>query len=579
MKFGKLEIDPVKNPAVLDTGTWNPNSARDAVCSLDESFWRSVREAVTRQGRLPVHEYCIAYAGSDARYRGSEFFLATLADGQQVFIEISAGSDDSILGEAIGTKSLADGSRVALYKTDAGVIEHYVRLIRPDKGPKAWGAIPRLGIGTRMSTAVWPGIWQAMDKCNFSANAIQNSLRELNMLEDVLLGRPPRTNYLFGFGAIDEGHTGSTFEGLWAAGVLEALKMDTQPEYGADADHIMVKRGPDGITRAKRVINAARYYTFFTLDVGDILDYGAYNVNSDSTAEEYLAKCVAHTERRGVLAYHTQKRRTGGYDYRLDEAGIGRLVGKYWSALDAVQQLCEHIRSLKADVAFDLELSIDENPPDVSTFECLTGETELIFLLLEMKRRRIPLTHIAPNFGIEKGVDYRCPDGLAGLEERVRGLHHIADEFAVMLDCHSGDDLTSATRKVIGRATKGRNHFKVSPALQLIFAEVLSAVEPKRFRFWWDDTLEYAHRQATAGSDFAADCIHHYEIADEPAPSPHHAVFQHFCFASVGRRDGNGQFVHRQKFYDLSPEFRREYQNRVVAYLCEVANDVFNREP
>jgi hypothetical protein len=39
---------------------------------------------------------------------------------------------------------------------------------------------PRLGIGTRMSRAVWLGIWQAVGECSFAANAIQNSQRELN---------------------------------------------------------------------------------------------------------------------------------------------------------------------------------------------------------------------------------------------------------------------------------------------------------------------------------------------------------------------------------------------------------------
>ncbi len=71
-----------------------------------------------------------------------------------------------------------------------------------------------------------------MTKYDFAANGIQNSLRELNLLDDVLAGKPPHTNYLFSFGSIDEGHTGSTFEGLWVAGVLSALKSETLPEYG-----------------------------------------------------------------------------------------------------------------------------------------------------------------------------------------------------------------------------------------------------------------------------------------------------------------------------------------------------------
>jgi hypothetical protein len=358
-----------------------------------------------------------------------------------------------------------------------------------------------------------------MDRCSFSANAIQNSVRELNLLDDVLAGRPACTNYLPGLGGIEQGHTGSTFEGLWVAGVLEALKTDARPQYGADADHIMVKRGTQGISQAKRVIDAARYYTFFTLDVSDILDYAA----------------------------------------------IGRPVGKYWLALEAVGELYNHIKSLKDGVPFDLELSIDENPPDVGAFESVTTEEELLFLVLEMQRRQIPLTHIAPNFGIIKGDDYRCPDGLEGLEQRVRKLHRIAAEHAVLLDCHSGDDLGSATRKVIGRATDGQIHFKISPALQIVFAETLNDFDPERFRFWWDDTLTYARREGAG-----------YESGGNAEPSPRDAIFRRYCFATVGRRDVRGQFIHREKFYALPGDFYREYQRRVEAYLCEVAADVFN---
>jgi hypothetical protein len=417
-----------------------------------------------------------------------------------------------------------------------------------------------------------------MDRCSLSANAIQNSVRELNLLEDVLAGRPARANYLFNFGTIEEGHTGSTFEGLWVSGVLEALKTDTRPTYGADADHIMVKRGVEGINRAKRVIDAARYYTFFTLDVSDILDYRAMGVSSNAAAQEYLAQNIPQPDERGtILSYHSQKRRIGGRDYHFDKATIGRFVGKYWSALNAVEELCDHIKAVKQSVSFDLELGIDENPPEVSTFESVTTDKELVFLTREMQRRQVPVTHIAPNFGVEKGTDYRGSDGLAGLEERVRELHYIASEQGILLDCHSGDDLESATRKVIGRAANGQIHFKISPALQIIFAETLSDFDPQQFRFWWDDTLDYARREAAAGSELARNCIYEYESAGNAAPSPRHAVFQHYCFATVGRRDPHGQFVHREKFYTLPADFYREYQRRVEYYLCEVADDVFCR--
>jgi len=389
--------------------------------------------------------------------------------------------------------------------------------------------VPRLGIGTRMSTSVWPGIWRAMDECRFAANAIQNSVRELNLLEDVLAGRPARTNYLYGFGTLPEGHTGSTFEGLWVAGVLEALKSSTQPEYGADADHITVRREPDGLERAQRVIDAARDYTFFTLDVSDIVDY----------------------------------------------ASAADAARKYAAALDAVADLAAYIKDLKDATPFDLELSIDECPPQREAATCLTSEAELLFLIEELRRREVTITHIAPNVGIVKGQDDVGADGLAGFERRIAGLQKVATEQGIMLDFHSGDDLRSVARQAIGRATRGRNHFKVSPSLQVIFGEVLHTICPERFQFWWEDTLAYARREASAGSSFAAQCLREYEDSENPAPAPHHAVFHHYNFASVGRRDEQGQFVYRDRFYDLPAEFFRAYHDRTARFLCEVAADVF----
>ena len=427
---------------------------------------------------------------------------------------------------------------MAAYRADAASIDRYVSLIKPDKGPKALGAVPRLGIGSRMSTTAWPGVWRAIDRYNFKANPIQNSVREINVLEDTLAGRPARLNYLANFGRVEEGHTGSTFQGLWVAGLLEALKTDSSSPYGADADHITVRRGDGDMAHAKRVIEAARLYTFFTLDVSDLLDYDAMSVSP-----------------------------------------VGRegLEGKYWRALDAMEQLANHLVMIKKGIPFDLELSIDETPSGVDALTCLTSEAELDFLLREMQKRQIPITHIAPNFGIEKGFDYRGSDGLNGLEKRIRDLYHCAGEFDVLLDCHSGDDLTSETRKAVGRATEGNVHFKISPELQMLFAEVLNEFDPGLFRFWWDDTLDYARREAEAGSDFATHCLRQFETSSDRAPSPGHAVFHYYGFATVGRRDNKGQFIHRQKFYELPEDFYTLYQDRVALYLGEVARDVFGR--
>jgi hypothetical protein len=549
---------------------------------MDESYFVLVSKAIKEGCPLPRDRRCIVYASSCAEYRERIFSLAELVDGQHVFLEIGADTADGPLGKPIGIRFLSNGTHLAVYRADSAAIDRFVSLIKLDKGPKAMGAVPRLGIGSRMSTAAWPGVWRAMKRYNFQANPIQNSVREVNVLQDVLAGRPARFNYLANFGRVEEGHTGSTFQGLWVAGILEALKTDFSCEYGADADHITVRRGADNIAHATRVIEAARLYTFFTLDVSDLLDYDAMSASPHKPAQEYLTNCIPQRKQQTeVVAYHTQRHSTGS-QYQVNKATGERLIGKYWLALDAVEQLSNYIVTMKKGAPFDLELSIDETPSGVDAFTCLTSQIELVFLLRELQRRRIPVTHIAPNLGVEKGLDYRGSDGLNGLEKRARGLCHCASEFGVLLDCHSGDDLKSETRRVIGHATEGNVHFKISPALQVIFAEVLNEFDPDLFGFWWDDTLDYARREAAAGSDFAAHCLRQYETIDDSpqsplrrTPSPSYAVFHYYGFATVGRRDDRGQFIHRQKFYELPEGFYKLYQDRVALYLGEVANDVF----
>ena len=437
------------------------------------------------------------------------------------------------------------------------------------------GSVPRLGIGDRHTTAVWPAAFRAMDRAGFAANAIQNSLRELNLLEDLKRGVPARQNYLFGFGSIAEGHTGSTFEGLLHAGVIAALKAPTCPRYGADADHIQVKRGPGGLDRARRVVEAARHYTFFTLDVSDILDYGALKVAGEAEARALLSATLRDPAReKDIRLYHRRARTAAGRSHAFSEADIGRFVAKHWNALAAAESLYAHVVKVKGDEPFDMELSIDENPPEIPTTESITSPAELLFLAVELERRGLPVTHIAPNFGVEKGTDYRCPDGLDGLERRVRTISRIASERNLMLDCHSGDDLSKATRQAFGRATGGRLNFKVSPQLQILFAETLFDVQPGPLPVLVGRRAP--SRRGGGGEGFLLRGEVPEGARRGPGPPSGKALFHYYCFASVGRRDA-GRFANREHLYDLTPALLAEYGERLERWLIEIAEDLYGR--
>ncbi|NLE46295.1 MAG: hypothetical protein GX620_16375 [Chloroflexi bacterium] len=576
MRFGNLKIDPARNPAVLDTVTWDRASVQEILQVMPTDvwriFWRTAREGVAQ---LPTERVCV-HPSSCVRWKDSLFCLTALFDGQLLWLECGSGVGVDLLDVPVWSTALGNlpAEVVSAYAVDLAGTARFLAAAAPNRAPRALGAVPRLGIGSRMTTASWPGVFRAMAERGFASNAIQNSVREANVLEDILAGRPALLNYGPNLGVFASGHAGSSFEGLWLSGVLEALKAPGCPVYGADADHMQVKRDPAGLDRALRVLESVRHYTFYTMDVSDVLDYDALGAEP-ADAALLLDRVGGSRDRRALLAFHREFGRRIGAAKPLDEVALGCYVGKYWDALQAMGTMTEHIRQLRDDQPFDLEFAVDETPPGVTACDSITSTEELIFIIGECQRRGLPVTHVAPNFGIEKEVDYRCPDGLSGLGDRVRDQTQVARACGLMVDYHSGDDLSKQTRQTIGRASEGYNQFKVSPYVQVLFAEVLDDVQPELFRIWWDDTLDFARREAAKGSPVAVDGLRTLQASDDSSPSARQPVFRHYCFASVGRRDDQGQYVHRETLYgELSRAFHQEYERRLVAYLTELAGDL-----
>ena len=168
---------------------------------------------------------------------------------------------------------------------------------------------------------------------------------------------------------------------------------------------------------------------------------------------------------KDIFFYHRQKKTIGKQVYEFDDMQICRLLAKYWEALNYIEELITYIKQVRKGSPADIEISIDENPPEVGTFDTITSNAELLFLMEEIKRRKLAITHLAPNFGVEKCTDYRCPDGLEMLERRVATQVNMAGKYGFMLDCHSGDDLSKTTRRIFGSASRGMINFKVSPSL------------------------------------------------------------------------------------------------------------------
>ena len=574
-EWGALRMDPAVNPAVLDTATWDASTASEALRRIGGPAFEGVARAMLEGGPLPAVPGLALHEGSRSVGEAGNFVLAGLPDGQQVLLEAGGQGGARPLAEPLAELSVDSERSIAAHATSAANLRTFFRDVAPERGPRALGDTPRIGFGVRMTTAAWPAIFRAMESRGFSANVIQNSVRELNLLDEILEGRPVAKTYYTGFGMIEAGHTGSSIEGLWTYGVLEALKRPTRFPYGADADHLHVKRGPDGLARARRYIDCFRGYTFYTMDMSDILAYGALDEASDSTsAERALAAVGDEAGLRSVLAYHRQADSGRIGMQRLPEPLLHRMIGKYWGAFEAIVATNEYVLAQRGGVPYDLEFTVDEHPPEIAAFDSITSDEECAFILAEIARRGIPVTHLAPNVGIEKGVDYRGADGVQGLERRIASLVEIADRYGILIDIHSADDLTAPSRLAVRRATKGRLHYKISPLPQTLFAEVVEQVHPDFFALWWNDAVQYAREQAVTGSPFAAACLAELETKASREPSHLDQVFHHFCFRFLGRRDANGQYLDRQRFYSLSGEFYRLYEDRLTALLEGLADDL-----
>ncbi len=571
-KSERFEIDPTKNPAVLDTLTWDAPSLIRRLKAQPKEFWDKVQLALARGRSLPEAPGLKLYEPSKGHFENRTFILLEVEDGQNALVEFAPSGSQASLPNPLTRSELGQGVFACSHEVSASNLHKVYSKAAPEKMPRALPMTPRLGIGTRMSRSMWPGIWQAMRECSFSANAIQNSLRELNLLENIRDRKVGEKLYYPGIGFVPEGHTGSTFEGLWLCGVVEALKAGVAQPYGADADHIMVKRGRQGLERAKRVLSVARHYSFFTIDVSDVLDYYAFS--GEAQDRGIIERRIGDKKIRDeVTAYYKHPLRIGSRTFHLTEIELSGLIGKYWTAMEAIDDLIPFIRNLRGSEPFDLELSIDEHPPEVHAFDCLTSELEMAFILSESRRRGNALSHIAPNLGVEKHVDYRYRDGLEGLETRTRALHQLASEEGIVLDCHSGDDLSGSTRQALKRATCGLIHFKVSPYPQTLFAEVLYEFDRELFNEWWKDTYEFARENAREGSEFAVECLRQFATERE-TPHPRGTLFRIYCYATVGKRDAKGNYIYRERFYSLSPEFQAEYTSRLKSYLCMLAHDL-----
>ncbi len=579
-KKNGMEFDPAANPGVLDTLTWDAGMALAALFDRSEiiakiskalmvarSDIKSLREAASE---LKTGDYKII-SNSIAVKKDQIYLIMRLPDGQHVFFNIY---DPNKLGRGVLPflgETACENAAIRICPVNYATLSKYVKTLAPQYAPTALGTKPRLGIGNRQTVAVWPGIIKAVSELGIQCEIVQNSAyRELAPMSFITDPPSKEAAYLPGHGSLNIGHTGTSIEGLWLNGVLSVIEYGYEGGYGADLDHIPVKSFDEsGLAKAKSLIRTGKEFSFFTLDTSALFNLEALKLSGKPLKAAFEQTVPDKKERNLLLDYYMGVSKP---NLPKSEEDIARLCTAYYKSINAAAKLFDYIKTLKGKTAFDFEFSLDEGPD-------ITTPMEMAFCLEELQRFGVTVNFIAPNVGFEKRVDYRKPDGLKGLSERVRQMSQIAGEYGALLDFHSGSDKSPETYRVISEATDGKLKLKVSGKLQIMLAETLADLQPDFFDWWWDWTLETARREAQMGSPVAKEYVAKVEKrlqteGNEFRRLPTDQFFTDYCFAAVGAKDEKGNFLFRDRFYSLPESTLREYENRVVEYIKELAKDL-----
>jgi len=316
--------------------------------------------------------------------------------------------------------------------------ETAVKLMRffPELRPRRLSDGPSFGFGDRLGLAT-PGHVRALKKAKVFPVLAQQSMRE-------------------------NARTGRTFAQVFADALFGAVQEGYTQGFAADADHLK------SLDQAEEAAKLG--YTFFTCDPSDFL------VQAEKLSFQELKKYIPKN------AWDTLKKEYVGLEFVIpglgkvsfDEKELLYIAVKYWRALEFAEEMYKMLTK-ELPEGFDFELSVDE------TVQPTTAK-EHLFLALELSRREIKITSLAPRFPgtIEKAVDY-----MGDLEEfrrAVRTHTAIAEKFGpYRISLHSGSDKWSLY-SIFAKETHGVWHVKTAGTSYLVALRVLAHVSPALFR-------------------------------------------------------------------------------------------------
>lgn len=308
--------------------------------------------------------------------------------------------------------------------------------------PVALGLKKSFGFGDRLGLAT-PGHYAAVEKTDFAPIFAQQSVREMERTQ-----RSPQ-------------------EVLGAAQTALA-KLAYAGPWGADADH---HKTPQDVEKS-----AAAGFTFFTIDPSAFV-----NNEADRMSGSQLQAAIAGMEADEIFAngwsqaylgrrFDVTERLTLEFTPDL----LDRAAVKYGRAIAHSATMSAAIAKACVGRAFDVEVSVDET-------DSVTSPLDHLFCGLELKRRKVPVTSLAPRFigEFEKGIDYR--GDLAQFEKQL--TEHVAvAKFCgpYKISIHSGSDKFSIYPS-IGRICGNLLHVKTAGTSYLEALRVVARTAPGLF--------------------------------------------------------------------------------------------------
>ncbi len=458
---------------------------------------------------------------------------------------------------------------------------------------KYLGLVPQLATGIRLPDIVLPPILEAF-KMYDSIGTLMLSYHRETAPTDVIRGE---TNVL-------KGHTGTSISEYISRAIRYSDIYDVLVQV--EADHVSLMASPERAIKRiaggsfeyglsdSEIIESLNYIErefkeasesggvdFVTIDTCELIDLSVnkmdmydlevmYEERLDSDLRRELEKRYLDRVFRFVIDNDTV------LYLKFSREDLIRLALKYLKSIEYIDRILSIIRKYII-WPFGIEIALDELPEH-------TGIKDLVFYLLELKRRGLDPDFIAPNIGFMKREDFK--GDLKDFAQKLRLIHGIVKNFGSLISFHSGSGAHPYSDKGLGvwstirKVTGGAIKYKVSGVYIQLLLEVMSRFPkgsgPRRlyeeiYQVVLDTLEKYVLDKKGLYSPHLETMIKHYRETIERDPAkkmdPRADFFRHYFFLFQAVRDNKGVRYLREELLDLYSRdqlFREIYRREAI---------------